>query len=237
MANLSQSPVIVVFSHAGLQDAADGASHQSLTYLAQTGALPMTDVYYLSSSEEAFYLMVQAMESFALAYRKGTVPGTQIFFLGRETFPASYLSPKYPYKKGRAQVVYSRLNGEGKGVTIWALGSLLEQAVKAGKMLFEKGWKVMVVNSSSINNPDMETLVSCLGETDFRLLTVEDHRLTGGMGATVAQALVLKGVKVDMHSLAVQADFGRSAYQSFHLYRKEKLTAEDMVKAILSRWY
>jgi len=180
--------------------------------------------------------MVQAVESFALAYRKGTVPGTRIFFLGRETFPSSYLSPKYPYKAGKAQVVYSRLNRGGKGVTIWALGSLLEQAVKAGKILFEKGWKVMVVNSSIINRPDMETLVSCLSETDFRLLTVEDHRLTGGMGAILAHALALKGAKVDMHSLAVQSDFGRSAYQSLHLYKQEKLMAEDMVKAILSRW-
>ena len=103
MANLSLAPVIAVFSHAGLQDAADGASHQCLTYLSQTASLPMTDVYCLSSSEEAFSLITQAVKSFAKAGDKP--PRSQIFFLGRETFPASYLPKNYPYKLGKAQIV------------------------------------------------------------------------------------------------------------------------------------
>src|SRR6185369_7318917 len=32
MANLSEAPVIAIYSHAGFQDAADGASHQALAY-------------------------------------------------------------------------------------------------------------------------------------------------------------------------------------------------------------
>ena len=236
MANLSQAPVIAVFSHAGFQDAADGASHQCLTYLAKTCALPMTEVYCLSSSEEAFSLMTQAIESFAQAYKEGRVPRTKIFFLGRETFPPAYLSEGYSYKLGKAQIVYSQLENKGKALTLWAAGPLLEQALKAGQILFEEGWKVLVVNASIINYPDMETLLSCLERTDFRLLTVEDHRLPGGMGSLVAHALIMKGVSVDMHSLAIQSDFGRSAYKSSQLYKKEKLLAEDIAKTVLSKW-
>ena len=236
MANLSQAPVIAVFSHAGFQDAADGASHQCLTYLAKTCALPMTDVYCLSSCEEAFSLMSQVIESFAQAYKEGKVPKTKIFFLGRETFPPAYLLEGYSYELGKAQIVYSQLENKGKALTLWAAGPLLEQALKAGQILFEKGWKVLVVNASIINYPDMETLLSCLERTDFRLLTVEDHRLPGGMGSLVAHALIMKGVSVDMHSLAVQSDFGRSAYKSSQLYKKEKLLAEDIAKTALSKW-
>ena len=236
MANLSQAPVIAVFSHAGFQDAADGASHQCLTYLAQTCSLPMTDVYCLCSSEEAFSLMTQAIKSFALAYKEEKTPRTKIFFLGREKFPSSYLPQGYSYKLGKAQVVYSQLGNKGKAVTLWACGPLLEQALEAGKILFKKGWKVIVVNASIVNHPDMETLASCLKKTDFRLLTVEDHHLIGGMGSLVAQALAMKKVTVDMHSLAVQSDFGRSAYQSLHLYKQEKLSAKDIAEAALSKW-
>lgn len=236
MANLSQAPVIAVFSHAGFQDAADGASHQSLTYLAQTCALPMTDIYCLSSSEEAFALMTQAIEFFALAYKEGKTPRTQIFFLGREVFPFSYLPHKAPpYKLGKAQVVYSQLENKGKAITLWAAGPLLEQALMAGKILFKKGWKVIVVNASIVNHPDMEILISCLKETSFRLLTLEDHRLTGGMGSLVAHALAMQGISVNMQSLAIGSDFGRSAYKSAELYKKEKLMAEDIVEAILSK--
>ena len=236
MANLSQAPVIAVFSHAGFQDAADGASHQSLTYLAQTSSLPMTDVYCLSSSAEAFSLMTQAIESFAEAYKEGKTPRTKIFFLGRETFAPSYLPDGYDYEMGKAQIVYSHLKGEGKALTLWAAGPLLEQALMAGEMLVKRGWKVIVANASVINHPDMDTLVSCLEKTEFRLFTIEDHRLIGGMGSLVAHALAMKKVKVDMHSLAVKSDFGRSAYKSLDLYKKEKLSAEDIAEAALSRW-
>lgn len=236
MASLSQAPVIAVFSHAGFQDAADGASHQSLTYLAQTCSLPMTDVYCLSSSAEAFSLMTQAIESFARAYKEGKTPRTQIFFLGRETFPPSYLPEGYDYKLGKAQVVYSELEGKGKAVTLWAEGPLLEQAFQAGNTLVKKGWKVIVANASIINHPDIETLISCVKKTESCLLTVEDHHLTGGMGSLVAHAFAMKKVKVDMHSLAVRSDFGRSAYQSLDLYKKEKLSAEGIAEVVLSRW-
>ncbi len=236
MANLSQAPVIAVFSHAGLQDAADGASHQCLTYFAQTGAIPMTDVYCLSCSEEAFSLMTQAIESFALAYKNGAVPRTQIFFLGRETFPFSYLPKGYVYGLGKAQIIHSQLENKKKGITLWSAGTLLEQALSAGQILSKKGWKTIVVNASIINHPDMETLLSCLKKTDFRLLTIEDHHSTGGMGALAAQALSLKGVKADMRSLAVHSDFGRSAYKSSELYKQERLMSEDIVKAVLSYW-
>ena len=240
MANLSQAPVIAVFSHAGFQDAADGASHQCLTYLAQTGALPMTDVYYLSSCAEAFALMVQAVESFAIAYREGKVPRTQVFFLGRETFPKSYLPSDYAYKLGRAQVVYSGLEkrpSSAGAVTLWAVGPLVREALLAGQALFEEGFKVIVVNGSIVNRPDMETLLSCLQKTNFCLVTVEDHRLTGGMGAQVAQSLALKGVKTDMLSLAVGCDFGRSAYKSLELYQREGLTSKGIVQAVRARFF
>ena len=231
MANLSRAPVIAVFSHAGLQDAADGASHQSLTYLAQTSSLPKTDVYCLSSSAEAEALMSQAIESFACAYEKGHTPRSKIFFLGRETFPPSYLPENYSYKLDQAQVVYSEGEG-GLACTLWAFGPLVGEALSAGKKLVSKGWKVCVAHASSVNRPDIETLLFCLKQTRFNLLTLEDHHLLAGAGAIVAHQLMLMDVKVRMRSLGVQADFGRSAYKSQELYKLEKLTAEEVIQFV-----
>jgi len=232
MANLSQAPVIAVFSHAGLQDAADGASHQSLTYIAKTCALPRTDVYCLSSSEEAFSLLIQAIESFKLDYEKGNIPRTKIFFLGREVFPASYLSKEYSYQLGRSQIIFSHLEQKQpakKAVTILACGPLLEQALEAGQLLAQKSWQVIVLNASIINHPDMETLISCLNKTNCNLLTIEDHYLIGGMASLVSHQLALRGINVTLKSLAVRSDFGRSAYKSIELYEKEKLSASNII--------
>ena len=65
MASLSGAPVIAIFSHAGFQDAADGASHQALSYLSMTNSIPHTDVYCLATSSEAEALVTQAIEKLA----------------------------------------------------------------------------------------------------------------------------------------------------------------------------
>ena len=236
MANLSQAPMIAVFSHAGLQDAADGASHQCLTYIAGTASLPNTQTYYLSSSEEALFLVRQALSNFAKARQKKQVPKTFIFFLGREVFPISYLPASFSYPLGKAQVVFSNIKAQNKkGITIWSLGSLLEEAFIAGAFLAKKNWNVKVVNASCLNDPDTDTLLSCFKETGTpHLLTIEDHYLEGGMGALLAQKLALKLIPFKMKSLAVKSLFGRSAYQAKQLYEKEGLTSSHIIKQALS---
>ena len=61
--------------------------------------------------------------------------------------------------------------------------------------------------------------------------------LHGGMGSLVAHQLALKGVKTDMESMGVKSPFGRSAYKSFELYKKEKLTGKDIVEKALKRFF
>src|SRR3989344_2964180 len=67
MASLSEAPVIGVFSHTGFQDAADGASHQALSYMSMLATIPHVDLYSLSCSEEAEALMTEVIEKFVQA--------------------------------------------------------------------------------------------------------------------------------------------------------------------------
>jgi len=237
MANLSEAPVIAIFSHTGFQDAADGASHQTLTYLAQTLSLPLTRVFCLTSSEEAFALVSQALETFTLDRQKGITPYTYIFFLGREVSPPSYLPKDYSYELGKAQVIYSHNVPSAKqGVSLMACGPLLEEALQAARKLVDKSWNVEVINPSLINDLDMDTVVSSLQRTQFRLLTVEDHHLTGGMGSVVAHHLMLRGMAVSLSSLAVLSPFGRSAYKALDLYKRENLDSSSIVQHVLNKW-
>ncbi len=89
MANLSQSPVIAVFSHTGFQDAADGASHQGLQYLAMTGSIPHVTTYCPASAEEAEWAMGAAIQRFTEARLAGRQPDSVLFFCGRENFPVT----------------------------------------------------------------------------------------------------------------------------------------------------
>lgn len=230
MASLSASPVIAILSHIGFQDAADGASHQCLTYLAQTGSIPNTIVYTLSSKAEAQSLMEQAIDSFKKEKKN------LIFFLGREKFPPSYLSSNYSYKLGKAQVIFSKLSQSKKACTIVATGTLLEEAWKAGQILAKKNWDIIIVHPSVINIPDLPTIKDCLTKTQGHLLTVEDHQIKGGMASFLVHSLSIHQIPYKLHCLGVKGGFGQSAYQAIDLYRLHGLDSESIVQAVQSQF-
>ncbi len=241
MANLSLGPVIGVFSHTGFQDAADGASHQALSYFAQVGTIPHTEVYSLSCSSEAQALMSQALTQFADDRKAGRVPPSRIFFLGRENFPKSYVADSYTYRLGEAQVVFDNTESMGntndaksRSVVIAVAGSLVGEALKAAESLKTQGIGAIVIHNSAVNHPDLKTLSSALRKAGGRLVTVEEHRLTGGMGAMLTHVLALAGEVFTVKSLGVGNHFGQSAYNAIDLYKKEGLDVRGIASAAQS---
>ena len=231
MSALSQAPVIGFFSHAGFQDAADGASHQALSYFAKTCSLPYTEVYALSCFEEAYQLVSQALENFYKKKQACLIPKSKLFFLGRETFPESFGVSSYALNK--AQIVFENLK-DSKPVLIVSCGPLLQEALSAAKQLKEKGRGAVVINSPCISDPDLQTISKELKKCDGRLLTVEDHQVKGGMSSILVLFLKEAGVQISQFkSLAVRGEFGRSAYKAKELYQLFSLDSDSIKKAVL----
>ena len=86
MANINQTPIVAIFSHTGFQDAADGASHQSTTYISAVTSIPNTKVFNLSCSSQAEQIIKQELQDFHQATENDETPKSLIFFLGRESF-------------------------------------------------------------------------------------------------------------------------------------------------------
>ncbi len=228
MAALSQAPVVAVFSHVGFQDAADGASHQALTYFAMTCSIPHTDVYALTCADEAESLVTQAIERYAEQVKAGETPNSVVFFLGRENFSLSYGVKKY--ELGKAQIVRDSVKPRA---VIAAAGAMLDQALVAAEILKADGVEVAVINPSVIHQPDVETFSRYLKLCDGRLITVEDHQLVGGMGSILSHALLNAGVSLRVRSLGVKGEFGQSAYTAEQLYQKHGLDARAIAQAVL----
>ncbi|WP_413582715.1 transketolase C-terminal domain-containing protein [Bdellovibrio sp. HCB288] len=230
MGALSEAPVVCVFSHTGFQDAADGASHQALSYMAMVSSIPHVDVYSLSCSEEADQVMFTVLENFAKDRKSGKVPNSAVFFLGRENFPKSYVAgAKYDLKK--AQVLADTTAGKAKSVTIATTGSLVPQALEAAKTLEAQGVGAVVVNCVNVNHVDVETLKSALAKTGGRMVTAEDHQMIGGFGQMLCHALLQAGVEFKVKSLGVHGEFGQSSYTALDLYKKHKVDASAIVAA------
>lgn len=224
MAALSQAPVIAIFSHVGFQDAADGASHQALTYFAMANAIPHTRVYALSCSDEAEALVGQAVDDFAAKIKAGHTPESYIFFLGRENFPSAYGAKSYSLDK--AQVLR-----EGSKVVIAAAGAMIGQTLNAADELAKSGIDACVINPAIINHVDVATFKPWLEKSGGRLVTVEDHQLIGGMGAVLVHAFAQAGLPLKVRSLGVRGEFGQSAYNAIELYKKHGLDSSAIARA------
>jgi transketolase C-terminal domain/subunit len=225
MASLSQSPVMAAFSHTGFQDAADGASHQSLTYLSAVSSIPHLNVVNVASAKEAEEYMYAAAKKIATDREAGHDGESYIFFLGRENF-ALELKDGLGYELHKPQ----RLT-DGHDVAIVATGSLVGKALKAYNELKEKGIEATVINHSFVNNTDWEAISRWIEEAHGRVVTVEDHQLTGGMGAQLTHRLMLMGADFSVKSLAVHGEFGQSAYSADELYAKHHVDSGAIVNA------
>ncbi len=233
MSALSQAPILGVFSHAGFQDAADGASHQALSYIAKTFSLPHTEVYNLSCADEAYAFISQAVEEFYNQRKNGKVPNSKIFFLGRETFPKKLGDFSGEYQIRKPQLLF-QYKTEKKPVLVVATGALVYEALQAAEQLKKQNQAVVVINNSSVSHPDISIISHWLKICEGRLLTVEDHQYRGGMSSLLVSELVSQGVSISQFkTLSVKGEFGRSAYNAKDLYQLFGLDSVSIVKAVL----
>ncbi len=228
MAQLSQGPIIALFSHTGFQDAADGASHQATTYISAVASIPGVDVICCSCSQEAEAYMDMAITHFVEAREQNKTPRSTVFFLGRENYPA-YFKEKQSYDWGRSQVLR-----EGKDATLVATGPMVQEAIAASELLASEGIEVTIVNNPFVNNPDIETLKNCLSQTNGRLITVEDHQVFGGMGSYLIHHLAQNKIDFKSRSLGIPGVFGQSAYKAAHLYDKYNIGPKGIALAVKS---
>ena len=232
MGVLSQSPVIAVFSHTGFQDAADGASHQGLTYLAASGSIPHVQQYCPASAEEAEWAMGHAIAQFAKDRAAGHHPEATLFFCGRENFPVSLKPAGVEYAWGKAMTVADTTAGKAKSVVISANGSLVTHAIKAAEKLAAEGIGAIVLNNATPNHPDVAGHQAALAKCGGKLVTVEDHQALGGAGAMLLTRLAADGkLPSAAKVLGVQGEFGQSAYTADELYNKHGIGVAGIAAA------
>ena len=226
MAALSQGPLVAAFTHAGFQDAADGASHEATTYFAAVSSIPHTLAIAASCSEQADALMLEAFRRLAKERQAGKDSESAIFFAGREDFPARIGERPNGYPWGKAEVLR-----KGKDVAIVACGPMVPLALEAAELLAKDGKQAAVIDSPFVNRPDLATISPVIAEVGGKLVTAEDHQIVGGMGAMLVHALNLAGVGVRSAAIGMKGEFGRSAYSARELYEHFGMGPRDIAEA------
>jgi transketolase len=94
--------------------------------------------------------------------------------------------PAQPFELGKAVTLR-----DGNDIAIIACGAMVELAIRASDELKKTGVAARVINLHTIKPLDRDTILKAAAETR-RIVTAEEHHLTGGLGGTIAELLALE---------------------------------------------
>jgi transketolase len=208
----NRANVKLVGTHSGLGVGEDGATHQALEDVALARTLPGLTVI----------VPADAMETARAVELAAATPGPFFIRLTRNNLPPLF-GPDHRFVLGRAPLLR-----DGADITLVAMGAMVEKALQAAELLAADRIGAAVVDFSSLQPLDGDTLLRCARRSG-RILTVEDHSVRGGLGGACAEFLA-QHHPVPMTIMGVDDQFGRSGKPE-DLYALFKLAAGDIAAA------
>jgi transketolase len=210
----SGANVKVVGGHAGITVGQDGATHQALEDIAITRVLPRITVIVPADAIE------MRKATIAVARMKGPV----YLRSGREKFPL-VTSESSPFVIGKANTLK-----DGKDVTIIACGNMVREALLAAEELAKRKINAGVINMHTIKPIDEKAIIEAA--KTGAIVTAEEHQITGGLGAAVAEVLTAT-TPVPLERVGVQDTFCESGVAA-ELMDKYGLRSKNIVAAALA---
>ncbi|MDA3943825.1 MAG: transketolase family protein [Bacteroidetes bacterium] len=208
---------IIGGAHAGISVGPDGATHQALEDIACMRVLPNMTVISPCDATQASLAVQQAVES---------LTGPVYIRFGREAVP-DFTDEQQCFEIGKAQHLIA-----GKNLTIIATGHMVWEALQAAKMLEKSGIAAAVINMHTIKPLDEKACLKAARETG-RIVTVEEHQITGGLGAAVAECCS-SHAPVPILRLGINDSFGESGKPE-ELMQKHGLNSIG-ISAAITRW-
>ncbi|GAA3107283.1 transketolase [Nonomuraea salmonea] len=181
MAGVSGSSIRLVGSHAGVAIGEDGPSQMGLEDLAMLRTVHGSTVLYPCDANQTAALLAEMADLDGVSYLRTTRGATPVIYQPGERFPV-----------GGSRVLR---HSPGDRATIVAAGVTVHEALAAADDLREAGIPVGVIDLYSIKPVDTAALIEA-ATTTGNLITVEDHRIEGGLGDAVTDAVSELGPRV-----------------------------------------
>ena len=208
----SHKNVKICASHSGLTLGEDGATHQILEDIGLMKMLPSMTVINTCDFNQTKAATIAIAEHQGPVYLRFGRPAVPIFTPEDQSFEI-----------GKA-VRFT----EGTDVTIVATGHLVWESLQAAEMLDAEGISAEVINIHTIKPLDEEAILESVRKTGC-IVTAEEHNILGGLGESVARALVLNE-PVPQEFVAVDDSFGESGTPA-QLMEKYKLNDQAVYAA------
>ncbi len=178
MAAVGRADLRLCGSHAGVSIGEDGPSQMALEDLAMFRALESSTVLYPADGMSTVALVEQMARIEGISYVRTTREATPALYDGDETFPI-----------GGSKVLAETDHDD---VTLIGAGITLHECLGAHDILGAAGITARVLDCYSVKPIDAAAIRRAMGDTGV-LVVVEDHRIEGGLGDAVLDALAGSG--------------------------------------------
>ena len=206
--------VKICATHAGLAVGEDGASHQSVEDVALMRALPNMRVYVPCDQYEAK----------AVVEHVATINGPCYVRLGRGKVDDVF-DEKHKFNLDKVNVLH-----KGKKVTIFAMGLMVQEAIKALPELKKAGIDPTVINVTCLKPIDVKGITKVLQESSY-VFTCEEHSIYGGLYSAVSEIKGTTTIKTPIIPIAIKDTFGESG-KMLDVLKAYGMTASNIVKTV-----
>ncbi|MHB8789785.1 MAG: transketolase [Desulfobulbaceae bacterium] len=222
LSDFNHTNLKVVATHVGLDVGEDGPTHQCIDYLG------LMKNYFRFS----VFMPADPNQTDRIIRHVAVTPGNHFVGMGRSITPVItdeqgkvFFDGDYVFTPGKADWLR-----RGTDLTLVTYGALVPAVLQAWNVLRQDGVSAGVLNMASLLPLDEESLVAAAAIGP--LLTVEDHHVASGLGASVAVALMDRGIAAKLKRLGVShyASSGKPA----ELYAEQGLDPKSIAAAARS---
>ena len=206
--------VKVCATHAGLAVGEDGASHQAIEDVSLMRTLPNMRVYVPCDQYEAK----------AVVEHISKIDGPCYARFGRGKVDDVY-SEKHKFNFDKIDILH-----KGEKVTIFAMGLMVQEALKALPELKKKGIDATVVNVCCVKPIDKKGIIKLLKESDIAYVC-EEHNVIGGLYSAISEIKGATDIRCPLVPIAVNDTFGESGKMK-DVLKEYGMTAENIVKVV-----
>jgi 1-deoxy-D-xylulose-5-phosphate synthase len=218
---LQNLPVVFCLDRAGLSPS-DGPTHHGLFDLAFARCVPNAVIMQPKDEDELVDMLHTGLQLNApvfIRYPRGTARGVEL-----KTQPSTL------------PLAQAEMLQPGSNLMIWALGSMVQDALRIAKRLAaEEGLSCGVVNARFVKPLDHTLLLSHAACIPL-LVTMEDHVLAGGFGSAVLEELQEANCPVAVERIGWPDRFVEHGTNLETLRAAHGLSFEDMYRRVLERY-
>lgn len=210
----SHNTLNVYASDPGVCAATNGGTHTTFEDVSLMRAIPGVEVFDPADGVQLEWLIAVLAERRGVHYIRTT----------RKDIRPVY-APGSTFEIGRGNVLR-----RGGDVLMIAMGTVLEDALRAAEALEADGVSVELVDMFTVKPLDRELI---LGEMAGKklIVTCENHSVTGGLGSAVAEVLAELPAHAPLLRIGVKDQFGQVGSLNY-LKRAYGLDAESVAAAV-----